>query len=222
MASLRRLNERELAELDDPELIAYARAARGTGEEEDCRLALRIFAFGMETAVRAFVRARMDSHSETAVEEVAERTLEGAVRSIESFVGTTPQEARAFVFTIAKRRIADYLRKERPRIQSLDEQSGEDGYQKVPEALRLDDEADATDTAILVDELLANLRPDHRRVVELSFFSGYSARETVERIGGRDGGADDDFMTEQNVHQITSRFRRELRARLSEAGEPQP
>jgi len=48
---------------------------------------------------------------------------------------------------------------------------------------------------------------------------GYSARETVERLRGREPGPADDSLTEDNVHQIASRFRKQLRARLAEVGE---
>jgi hypothetical protein len=54
-------------------------------------------------------------------------------------------------------------------------------------------------------------------VVEDCVLLGYSAREAVERVASRFDGESDDSMTEQNVHQICSRFRKDLRARL-EAG----
>ena len=55
--------------------------------------------------------------------------------------------------------------------------------------------------------------------MEHFIISGYSARETADLIGSRFDGQFNDSMSEQNVHQIASRFRKELRARLEQAGE---
>lgn len=216
MGDFRRLSEGELARLPEGELIEYAIEARLEGERESASLALSIFAFGMEDAVRAFVRARLGSHGDTAIEEVAERALEDAIRSIDTLSGLTPQEARGFVFTIARRRIADHLRRGRPGTDSLDG-GGEAERGALPDGLRVAGDAAAVETTLVVRELVAELRGAHREVVELNVLSGYSARETVDLIDRRNGGRSDDSMTEPNVHQIASRFRKLLRARL-EAG----
>lgn len=218
MGTFRRLGELELAALGDGELIEYAVTARGAGDAAAALLALSIFAFGMEPAVRAFVRNRLSSHGNAVVDEIAERTLEDAVRSVGSLVGSTEREARAFVFRIARRRIADYLRRDRPAEEPLDD--SEDGEpERIPDALRVEDGAGEVETHMFVNELLQSLRPDHRTVVELHVLMGHPARKTVERLRSRDRGPADDSITEQNVHQIASRFRRQLRARLAEVGE---
>lgn len=206
-----RLEDHQLARLGDPELIDYVVAAREAGDEDAARLGLRIFAFGMEEVVRAFIRSRLASHGDAAVEEVAERTLEDAIRSIASLAGRTPEEARAFVFRIGRRRIADHLRRGRARTESLDDEvTG-----GTAAALGSEDGLAAAETTLVIDELIGELRGDHRAVVELNVLSGYSARETVELIRGRDVGDPDDSMSEQNVHKIASRFRRDLRSRLA-------
>ena len=217
MAGFRRLEEGELAGLDDGELVAYALEARGAGEGDQALLALQIFAFGMEDRLRAFVRSRLDSHGDTVIEELTERALEQAIGSIDRLRGRTAAEARAFVFTIARRRIADYHRSARGQAgvatgeQTVEEHAGggEDGST---------DEADAVEARILIDEALAELRPDHRAVVERCVLMGLSARETAGEVASRFEGQSDDSMSEQNVHQICSRFRKDLRLRL-EAGE---
>ena len=214
MSSFRRLDETRLAQLDDAALIEYVLNARTATDEDAALLGLRIFSFGMEEPIRAFVRTRLASQGEVVVEEVVERTLEGALSSIGSLVGCTPQQARAFVFRIARRRIADFHRRERPPVRSLDDQETEST--EAPDSLRTDGEAAWVDASLLIGGLLSSLRDDHRAVVELNVLSGYSARETVDLIRSRVGGRDDDTMTEQNVHQIASRFRRDLRAQLDE------
>lgn len=216
MRGFHRLDETELAGLDDADLVAHALAAREAGEWEQAGLALKIFAFGMEEPVRAFVRGRLRSHGDTVVDEVVERALESALRSIESLAGATPEQARAFVFRIARRRIADFLRKGRLGLEPLDEAEGGEGA--PPRGLVVEDGAGEVEASLLVAELLGRLREDHRQAVELNVLAGYSARETVELIGSRDGGPGDDSMSEQNVHQIASRFRAELRARIAGEG----
>ena len=54
------------------------------------------------------------------------------------------------------------------------------------------------------------MRPDHQKVVDLVVFQGWSAAEAVRAVPG---------MTEANVHQIVSRFRRALRGELEGGGD---
>lgn len=206
MISIRPLGDAELARLGDDELVAYAVRAREAGDDAGADRALQIFAFGLEDALRAFVRNRLDSHGDAAIEEVAERALEDAIRSIRSLRGETAPEARAFVFKIARLRVVDYHR--RGRVQTAPLEAGAEAGGS---------DADATDTALVLEGALAELRPDHKLVVERFVLSGYSARETAELVRRRLDGQVDDSMSEQNVHQIGSRFRRDLRARLEEA-----
>jgi RNA polymerase sigma factor (sigma-70 family) len=213
MSSFRRLDDLELSRLGDDELVEHALAAREAGDEEAAVAALRVFAFGMQDALLGFVRSRLDSHGDTVIEEVAERALEDTVRSIHTLRGRTAQEARAFAFKIARMRIADYHRSGRVRPASLDQLLGEEPGGAAGEP-GVGDEADAIDTAIVLEQALGGLRPDHRAVVELFVLSGYSARETAEIVRSRFDGHSDDSMSEQNVHQIGSRFRKDLRSRL--------
>lgn len=213
MSSFRRLDDLELARLGDDELVEHALAAREAGEDEAAATALRVFAFGMQDALLGFVRTRLASHGDTVVEEVAERALEDTIRSINTLRGRTPQEARAFAFKIARMRIADYHRSGRVRAVSLEELQSEDFGAGASEP-SVADAADAVDTTIVIQEALGGLRPDHRAVVERFVLSGYSARETAEFVRSRFDGRSDDSMSEQNVHQIGSRFRKDLRRRL--------
>ena len=121
MPAFRPLDETMLQDLDDAALIAYILDARGAGDRGSAEIALKIFAFGMEDAVRAFVRGRLDSHSETEIEEVIGRALEDAIRSISNLRGSTPQEARGFVFKIARLRIADFHRRGRLPTTPIDD-----------------------------------------------------------------------------------------------------
>jgi DNA-directed RNA polymerase specialized sigma24 family protein len=57
---------------------------------------------------------------------------------------------------------------------------------------------------------MATLRPDHQHVVDLVVFEDQSAAEAARALDG---------MTEANVHQIVSRFRRALRSELEAHGD---
>jgi RNA polymerase sigma factor (sigma-70 family) len=217
MAGFRSLEEGELARLDDDGLIAYALDAREAGEGDQALLALQIFAFGMEDRLRAFVRSRLDSHGDTVIEELTERALEQAIGSIDRLRGRTAAEARAFVFTIARRRIADYHRSARSQAGVAEAEPAADQSWGEGEETRTS-ESDAVEATIVIEEAMADLRPDHRAVVERCVLMGFSARETADDVASRFEGQSDDSMSEQNVHQICSRFRKDLRGRL-EAGD---
>lgn len=218
MAAFRQLDEARLAELDEAALIEYLLDARAAGDKDQADLALKIFAFGMEDALRGFVRSRLNSHGDAVIEEVAERALEDAIQSIPTLRGSTREEARGFVFKIARFRIADFLRKGRLSTTSIDDDDRPDSPHQQ-ERLSVGDEWNVVDTTLVLDQLLAELREDHRAVVELFVLSGYSAREAADLVRSRVDGRFNDSMSEQNVHQIASRFRKDLRARLEEGGE---
>ena len=91
MPVFRPLDETRLQDLDDAALIGYILDARAAEDRGSAEIALKIFAFGMEDAVRAFVRGRLGSHGETDIEEVIGRTLEDAIRSISNLRGSTPR-----------------------------------------------------------------------------------------------------------------------------------
>jgi DNA-directed RNA polymerase specialized sigma24 family protein len=57
---------------------------------------------------------------------------------------------------------------------------------------------------------MAPLQPHHRAVIDLVVFEGRSAAEAASAV---------DAMTEANVHQIVSRFRRALRGELQVGGD---
>src|SRR5690606_31387540 len=107
--------------------------------------------------------------------------------SIERFAGSSEAEARAFVFRIARRRIADFFRAGRFQLEPLavDRGSGEEPHPGLA-ARGEDGMADAVEAELLVSDCLAKLRPDHREIVELCVFEGFSAREAVARLDGRD------------------------------------
>jgi RNA polymerase sigma factor (sigma-70 family) len=201
--------------LDGYELIAYAIEAREAGDWAEARDLLRIFVLGMQDAVRAFVRRRLPLHGESIADEVAERAIEDAILSIEGLRGQTVGEARSFVFTIARLRIVDFHRSRRPELTPLlasddGERDGAGGAAGHP----VEGEADAVLTSLLFEQAMEALRGDHRDAVAMFVILGYTAQETADRLAARAEQPAECRISEQNVHQIGSRFRRDLRRQL--------
>lgn len=85
----------------------------------------------------------------------------------------------AFVSTIARRRLIDRLRqfKRKPGMDSLDDEEAGDAMQ--PSVLAPNEEE--TDVAI-VERVLATMEPEHREILALSLYEGYSHSEIAERL----------------------------------------
>lgn len=229
LAPFRKRSEQELSRLGDEELIAYVNAARDAGDEEAAIAALQIFAYGLEPIVRAFVVQRVGDLGPEVVDELVEQTLSDAIRAAESFEKRTAGQFRAWVRTIASRRIADdhrrhYVkdpaaggdgaadeqeRKEhRVREQALEWVDG-DGEVHLHE-IEAGDPADAIVDGLEFSRLANELNPQHRLVVVLDRFEDIPHREIAERVNRHFGLEDDDCMSESNVAKICSRFNAKL------------
>jgi DNA-directed RNA polymerase specialized sigma24 family protein len=173
----------------------------------------------MEGAVRAFVRNRLDSQGESVADVVAERALEDAIRSIHTLRGQTAGEARAFVFKIARLRIIDFHRSRRLELTPLGAAGDGDAPVGTAAALSVDSDAGTVHTSLLLEQAMEGLRRDHRDVVAMFVLLGYTARETADHLSARAEGPVERRISEQNVHQIGSRFRRDFRERLHAWGD---
>jgi RNA polymerase sigma-70 factor, ECF subfamily len=85
----------------------------------------------------------------------------------------------AFVSTIARRRLIDKLRqfKRKPGMDSLDDEEAGDGRQPAVLA-QMEEEADVA----IVERVLATMEPEHRQIIALSLYEGYSHSEIAERL----------------------------------------
>jgi RNA polymerase sigma factor (sigma-70 family) len=179
-------NQLELERLGDDELVAYLREAAADGHPS-ADLALAMLAFGHEPAVR--MRVRLKNVPPQDVEDVTAEILFKALTS--AFDGTSGGRFGAWMNRITQRAIADYFRRGPGRARS---EPLEDRDLEAPgeHAVELED---------AVERTLAGLNGEHRRVVELTLLEGFAAREI-------------DGVSQANVHQIVSRFRRSLRGQL--------
>ena len=187
MTPFRPRHQDELERLDDDALIAYMRDAGAAGHES-AALALAILVYGQRHNVRRRVLMKVPSQD---VDDVTDEILAKAI--VSAFDGTSGGQFGSWLNTITKRAIADYHRRGPGRLETdpLEERDLEAPQEHAVEAL------DA------LERVLATLRVEHRRVVEL-WLQGFAAPE-IEGV------------SDANVHQIVSRFRRALRGQLGDA-----
>jgi RNA polymerase sigma factor (sigma-70 family) len=219
MSDFRPLTETELAALSAEELIAYHHEARRLGRHDEARSALAILVWGFRGRVGFWVSRKVPRPD---VDDVANEVIESAIRS--SFDRATPGQFGAWLRRIAQRRVADYHAAESRRPDQV----------PLPEEHEREDEIwggggvapDPTQEVVersVVEQALGELSEVHRRVVELAGpqdlgFEQRTGKETARLVTDQLSAQMDDPMTEANVHQILSRFRKRLAELLDDAG----
>jgi RNA polymerase sigma factor (sigma-70 family) len=190
----RPLDQAALERLDDDPLIAYIRAARSEGHAS-AALALAILVHRHWRNVERRVRMKIPPSD---VEDVTGDVIVDAIAS--AFDGKSAGEFRAWLNTITRRAIADFFRRGPGRFKP----AGEDAPEPVAPS-----EAGLVEARDAIERVMATLRPDHRRVVDLVVFEDRPAADTAREMG----------MTEANVYQIKSRFLQALRGELEAGGD---
>lgn len=190
----------ELDALTDEALIAYVLDARDAGDADSAKSALRVLVWGHWGRVKAKVGLKVPRAD---VEDVAAEAITSALTA--AFDGQSVGEFTSWLNTIVQRRVADYHRRIQRGLRevSVDDERGDEA---------LPWEADGSgyvEVRVILQDLMDALEPAHREVVRLYVFDDLAAGEVEERLPN---------MTVDNIHQIASRFRRQLRERL-EAGD---
>lgn len=201
MSFPRPLSAHDLPPLSDEQLIAYVAAMRARGERDAAALGLAHLVYGHWENVRRRVSLRVPAAD---VDDVAGEVITSAVTS--AFDGTSEGEFVVWMGRIAQRRIADYHRAKARRIsaESLDAVT-EAGYE--PSADGGVDRTGYLEVQTIIQELLGERSPEHRRVVEVMVFDDLPASSAQAAVPG---------LSEANAYKIVSRFRRDLRVRLAE------
>jgi RNA polymerase sigma-70 factor (ECF subfamily) len=113
-------------------------------------------------------------------EDVVQETLLRAWQHPE-VVGDTERSARAWLFTVARNMIIDEQRS--PRIRkfggSLDESSAPE--QSAP------DQVDSALDRMLIAEAMAQMSPEHRAVIERSYYRGWTTAQTAADLDIAEG-----------------------------------
>jgi RNA polymerase sigma factor (sigma-70 family) len=209
LSDFRPLNETELDRLDSDALIAHIREASDAGRPEDARRALGVLVFRHYENVRRRVKIRIPASD---VEDVAMNAVTSAIKS--AFDGTAVGQFVNWLNRIVDRRIVDYLRKPRVEEAPLPEE-----HPEAEEIWGPSGSVKAETGTIEVLELIERAMPDtdvHRRVIDLYVFEDLDADKAAERINDTFGKKLDQPMSVANIHQIASRFRKDLRERLAE------
>ena len=205
-----RLSNEELQRLSDDELITYIRTASGAGDGDHAQSALSILCFRrFDDLVR---RVSMKVPRQDA-EDVAMSAILSAIRS--AFDGVSKGEFVNWLNTIVRRRIADYHRRtdNDPPIGPLptEHQGDDEIWGEEPSE---SDRAGEVVVQSVIDECLAELSGAHRDVIERNVFDDLDAAETASQVNQAFPDLDPP-MSEQNVHKIVSRFRKDLRKGLA-------
>jgi RNA polymerase sigma factor (sigma-70 family) len=192
------LSDDALARLSDDDLVAYICAARDAGESRAMRQGLRLLTWGNMSRIVARMRLRVPpEHAEEVAMEAFEKAAEGAFR------GECVGEFRSWLTTIIHGTATDWLRRSYRR-------SGAEASLDDPDAgiePSIASESGAIELRLVAEEVLGEMSDDHRRVIELHVFKGFTAPEVCERIDG---------MSVDNVAQIASRFRQRMRRALED------
>jgi RNA polymerase sigma factor (sigma-70 family) len=184
------LDQTQLQALDDDALIDYMRRARDAGHPS-AALALAIIVYGHWSNVERRIRLKVPPQH---VEDLAGDVIADAITS--AFDGTSVGEFRAWLNTITQRAIADYYRRGPGRAKTEEE---------IADNRAAPSEEGAVEVRDATARVYKTLRPDHARVVDIVVFEDGTAADAVSKVPG---------MSEANVHQIVSRFRRALREQL--------
>jgi RNA polymerase sigma factor (sigma-70 family) len=212
-----------LAQEDGDRLLAYLIEARRANQLEAATKAAQILAYSYEDALKGFVFNKIASRGPLVVENLAELTLVDAVKAAGTFRGHTMGEFRGLLFTIARRRIADYLDKKQLSEEPLEVDWGEGAKERdTTDSRRFTDPTVAIEDSSIFNQAFEELNDAHKLVIYLVRFYDCSHREVAEQVNRHFKGQLADPMTEQNVNKINSRFDNRLDELLREADDPSP
>jgi len=204
--------ESELAALGDEAVVDYIARARDADRIDEAKRASAVLAFGLWKVVSYQVAAKVPSDD---VADVAGNVIESAMKSV--FDGRSVGEFRSWLRTITSRRIADYwiAKENKPTPEPIDR--GTDEWQLEPGAE--DGHYASFETRDAAARLLEERDGVHQMVIRLygPDVLGYEqlpAKEVALQVEA----ALSTPMSEANVHQIWSRFRRELQIALGVEG----
>jgi RNA polymerase sigma-70 factor (ECF subfamily) len=147
------------------------RVARGDAAAvEEC---IKVYGDLVWSLARRYLR--WDADAEDAVQDIFIDIWNSAGR----FDRNVASEA-AFVATIARRRMIDRVRQRgrRPGTISLDDEETGDAWQPAVLA-QMEEESDVAVVARVLDAMPA----EHRQILSLSLYEGYSHSEIAERLG---------------------------------------
>lgn len=203
-----------LPSMGTDELFESFLAFRDAGERESAMLCIQLFAWQMQPALIARVKARYpDLDAEDFASEAIESVIEWTDKEDNEFDGGKPAQLHKFVYVVLDRRLAEFFRTKARRdaiagTVSLDAGSGPKGEATILDAFP--DEEDGyndVELAEIRESVMAELNADHREVITL-VYAGYRSKEIAEMTG----------LTVANIDQIRHRYRELKRKAMIEVG----
>jgi DNA-directed RNA polymerase specialized sigma24 family protein len=170
-------SDHELDQLSDEKLISYLRDASGAAAHEASRRALAILVYGHGANVERRLLLRMPRW---AVQDAAHDALVRAIAS--AFDGTSEGEFRSWLNTITDRTAVDWFRRRDRRPTEIPLPSEHVGDEEIwGEEPAVASEAGAVELQLILDDIVAELSPPHRRVMAVAPMATarVSLRETV-------------------------------------------
>lgn len=212
MSDFEPLLPRQLEQLTNEELIDYIRATREAGAVQAERDAVGYLAYAFEPTIKVWVRKDTPAQD---VDDVVMEVMASAIKA--SFDGKVVGEFGSFLKTIAKRRVADYFRHGERQLEAdplPSEHEGEEDF--WGEQASNEDETELVALRDAVDRVLAGRNPLHQKVIrlygsEVAGFDDLPADQVSAKIASDGSG---DSVSVDNIAQIWSRFRRDLREEL--------
>lgn len=110
-------------------------------------------------------------------DDIVQETLLRAWRT-PRILADEPSSTRAWMMTVARNIVVDEARSARKRH--------EQPVAELPEHSR-DDDTDALFDALLIEDALAALSPDHRAVVVTAYYGGRSTAQAAQELGIAEG-----------------------------------
>jgi len=196
----RELREHELTQLPDERLIAYIAGARAGGKTDAMTAAVRILAHGYYAIVENRVRLKVPK------EHVADVTHDAITSAMTAaFDGESVGEFRSWLHTITQRRVADFHRSREGRPDTVPLPShGDEGA--WGDEIAVEFEGVSIDAERAIDTAMGELSEVHAEAIDMNVFEDLPAGKVAAQLG----------LTEQNVHQIKSRFKKRVRELLDE------
>ena len=164
-------------------------------------LALGILIFGYLDTVKRRVALKVPERD---VDEVANDAMVSALKS--AFDGTSVGEFRAWLHRITSRRIADYHRAKEGKPELGPLLTGEEEDARPADVPSVEFEGVRVDVEQAIESAYATRGEPHQRIIDLYVFEDRPASEVAAELD----------TSEDNVHQVASRFRKDVRAKLDD------
>lgn len=211
MATFEALPPHRLDGLDDEGLVDYVAAAHAAGDLEAERAGLGLLAFAFEPRIRGWVGLSVprQDHDDVVIEVQA-----SLIKA--SFEGKVVGQFGAFLKAITKHRAADYWRVHERRGDPVPLGNEHEGDGEAGRVASTEDETAVTELREVVERMLATRNPLHQKVIRLygPNVAGFLDLPADEVKAAIDGDDSTDTVGVDNVAQIWSRFKRDLREEL--------